>query len=257
MEKIKQLFEDSKTRILTGVVLLLLVAFVIYLDSTFLTWAILGAIYLLGFSEALNLLGVVKNKNKYIYISVAIWIVCGLFSSPLIVGLSFLIFVVAYMLQTQRINEKALISLIYPTLPMLMIYELYAYFGMTYLLWLIIIVAVTDTGAYVIGKMVGKTSFSVFSPNKTWEGVAGGVFIGTILGSMVGIVLYDCLTSFIVSLFVSVASIYGDLFESYLKRKAGVKDSGTLMPGHGGILDRLDGYLFGVVAMMLLLEGLV
>jgi phosphatidate cytidylyltransferase len=69
----------------------------------------------------------------------------------------------------------------------------------------------------------------------------------------VGIYNYSFLLSLVVALLVSTSSIFGDLFESYLKRNANIKDSGNILPGHGGVLDRLDGYLFGAVVMVLLL----
>ena len=67
----------------------------------------------------------------------------------------------------------------------------------------------------------------------------------------------DLGVAFLISFGVAVSSIFGDLYESSLKRAAGVKDSGNLLPGHGGVLDRIDGYLFGGIVMLVLLRGLV
>jgi len=116
-----------------------------------------------------------------------------------------------------------------------------------------VIVASCDTGAYYIGRAIGKNKFSKISPNKTIEGVIGGITIATLLGTIVGTYNYSFLLSLVVALLVSTSSIFGDLFESYLKRNANIKDSGNILPGHGGVLDRLDGYLFGAVVMVLLL----
>jgi phosphatidate cytidylyltransferase len=60
----------------------------------------------------------------------------------------------------------------------------------------------------------------------------------------------------LISMLTAMAAVFGDLFESYLKRQAGVKDSGNILPGHGGILDRIDGYLFGAIVMLIFLRGL-
>ena len=93
--------------------------------------------------------------------------------------------------------------------------------------------------------------------NKTLEGVAGGVVAAVLLGGMVGTHFVSLQTALLISMLVSLASIFGDLYESYLKRQAGVKDSGALFPGHGGMLDRVDGYLFGGVILLILLRGIV
>ena len=99
--------------------------------------------------------------------------------------------------------------------------------------------------------------FSETSPNKTLEGVVGGIVIATLGGLAVGIGVVDTAVAVAVSFATAVSAVYGDLYESYLKRKAGVKDSGSVLPGHGGVLDRIDGYLFGAVVMVILLRGLV
>ena len=134
--------------------------------------------------------------------------------------------------------------------------RLYREYGIEWLYWLLTIVAMSDIGAYIIGKSIGKRKFSATSPNKTLEGVIGGVFFATIFGSYLAynLDLLSIWIAIIISFIASIASIFGDLFESYLKREAGVKDSGTLLPGHGGVLDRVDGYLFSSVIMFISLR---
>ncbi len=103
-----------------------------------------------------------------------------------------------------------------------------------------------------------KPKFSPTSPNKTIEGVVGGIILATIAGTLYAFSM-DLDTFFmatLISSLTSIASIFGDLFESYLKREVGVKDSGTLLPGHGGVLDRVDGYLFGAIIMLIVLRAL-
>ena len=157
-------------------------------------------------------------------------------------------------------NEKSwsgFLPFLYPTAGMLFTLSMYKEYGMIALLWLLVAVAATDTGAYFVGKSIGKTPFSPTSPKKTMEGLVGGVIVATIGASFVGVMIVDIEKAVIISFAVSIASIFGDLFESSLKRQAGVKDSGTILPGHGGVLDRIDGYLFGSVVMLVLLRGLV
>jgi phosphatidate cytidylyltransferase len=104
-----------------------------------------------------------------------------------------------------------------------------------------------DIGAYVMGRMVGKTPLSDISPKKTWEGAFFGT-LGSILVAIVGAKAmgwgFFGVTGMLFGLMIGVVSLLGDLTESLMKRDAGVKDSGDLIPGHGGILDRTDSYLF-------------
>jgi phosphatidate cytidylyltransferase len=104
---------------------------------------------------------------------------------------------------------------------------------------------INDTMAYITGSLFGRTPLSSISPNKTWEGTIGGVILSVMVVSYGGNGLFDLpLRPLIfISLIASVIGTLGDLLESKLKRMAGVKDSGQMMPGHGGFLDRFDSLL--------------
>lgn len=111
---------------------------------------------------------------------------------------------------------------------------------------LILMIWTNDTMAYLVGSFIGKTPFSKISPKKTWEGTAGGAIL-TIAGAGVfGYYTehYNMWVWMALALCAAVAGTIGDLFESKLKRMANVKDSGAMMPGHGGALDRFDSLLF-------------
>jgi len=245
----------DKERIVTGVLLLGGVYLIGVIDSFFLTWLFLGAVYMLAFYEATKLFDV-KNNALYFY-ALLLWIIASIYPYGddlfVIAGVVFAS-VVAY---TQRLEWKNFLPFLYPTAGMLFTLSLYKEYGIISLLWLLVVVAAADIGAYVVGKSIGKTPFCVTSPKKTLEGVIGGIVFATIGGAFVGVMIIDIEKAVIVSLFVAIASVFGDLFESYLKRKAGVKDSGAILPGHGGVLDRIDGYLFGSVVMLVILRGIV
>lgn len=116
------------------------------------------------------------------------------------------------------------------------------------LLILFILVFSFDTGSYVVGNLIGKHPiWQSISPKKTWEGVLGG-FIFACLGFV--FIIWEqgyntpCWLVIPFTLVICLLSLAGDLFESWLKRRARLKDSGTILPGHGGFLDRFDGILF-------------
>jgi phosphatidate cytidylyltransferase len=130
--------------------------------------------------------------------------------------------------------------------------------GLGLLLWLLFVVWTTDTAAYAVGRRVGGPRLApVISPGKTWSGLGGGV-IGASLAS--AITLWALGSERLVhaaglgAVFAVLAQL-GDLAESALKRRAGVKDSGSLIPGHGGVLDRVDGLLLTAPALALLLAS--
>lgn len=107
---------------------------------------------------------------------------------------------------------------------------------------------INDTMAYITGSLIGKTPFSKISPKKTVEGTLGGIVLSIITISLIA--YYSELLHFSDAIFISgiaaVAGTFGDLLESKIKRLAGVKDSGSVMPGHGGFLDRFDSLLLAV-----------
>lgn len=131
--------------------------------------------------------------------------------------------------------------------------------GLGMLMYLLLTVWSTDSGAYLVGRKIGKTKLAPqISPNKTWEGSIGGTIVAVIVGiifSVTGLIHYGILATILMTLFLSIAGQLGDLVESSLKRYYGVKDSGRILPGHGGILDRFDSLL--LVLPMAYLLGLL
>lgn len=128
------------------------------------------------------------------------------------------------------------------------------------LLFTLIIIWANDAGAYFVGKAIGKRKFSpIISPNKTWEGFLGGMVVAIVVSMVVQVILVisfkthlngyhlnygDTLLNVVfTATLISIFATIGDLFQSMLKRMAGVKDSGNIMPGHGGVFDRIDSWL--------------
>jgi phosphatidate cytidylyltransferase len=104
---------------------------------------------------------------------------------------------------------------------------------------------INDTMAYLVGSFIGKNPLSKWSPKKTWQGTIGGIVFSVGLINLFAVLQWNfSFNMMIISLAVAIAGTIGDLYESRLKRLAGVKDSGNIMPGHGGFLDRFDSILF-------------
>ncbi len=121
---------------------------------------------------------------------------------------------------------------------------------------------INDTMAYLAGSLIGKTPLSAVSPKKTWEGTLGGILLSMAIIGGLGYGLpianrYDLVEWILISAAAAVFGTIGDLLESKWKRMAGVKDSGRIMPGHGGFLDRFDSLLLATPAVWLLIHWLI
>lgn len=255
MNKIKEFIFKEKERFITAIVLIAGFLFIATINSFFIFWLALGALYLIAFYESLKLFKIQTN-SLYIYAAM-IWLLAFFMPTSLSLLFVVLIILATVLAYNQTMGLNNFFPFIYPTAGFLFILDLYKTHSISVIIWLLVIVATTDIGAYIIGKSIGKTKFSPTSPNKTLEGVGGGVLSAAVVGGIFGIAITNFFWSFVVALLVSIAAVFGDLFESYLKRQADVKDSGSLFPGHGGILDRLDGYLFASVIMFVLLYGVI
>ena len=114
--------------------------------------------------------------------------------------------------------------------------------GLAWTFWAMALVWATDIGAYFAGRAIGGAKlWPAISPNKTWAGLAGGVLAASLFGAAMHMAAGLPLRMTLATPVLAVLAQGGDLYESWLKRRAGVKDSGTLLPGHGGVMDRLDG----------------
>jgi len=133
--------------------------------------------------------------------------------------------------------------------------------GSWLILFVLLLVWAADTGAYAVGKLFGKHKLAPsVSPGKTWEGFFGGlglaIGVALLASSILNIQSRNTLLFLVCCVLVVIASVLGDLFESLTKREAGMKDSGTIFPGHGGMLDRIDSLiaaapLFALAALLL------
>ncbi|PII38788.1 phosphatidate cytidylyltransferase [Sinorhizobium meliloti CCBAU 01290] len=132
------------------------------------------------------------------------------------------------------------------------------YLGLMAMLFVFAVVWATDIFAYFTGRAIGGPKLApAISPGKTWSGAIGGATFGVLAGVAVFMAHFSLegLRIPVIALVLSVASQIGDLFESFVKRRFGVKDSSRLIPGHGGVMDRVDGLIFACIAALALVLG--
>ena len=157
-------------------------------------------------------------------------------------------------------------GLVYISISLALIFQLKKIMSNTFIgdwgfsipLILIATIWTNDTTAYLVGSMIGKKPLSSISPNKTWEGTIAGIFISVLFVSKIMGMYLPIQEKYIlmISVTAAIAGTFGDLLESKLKRLANVKDSGRMMPGHGGFLDRFDSIILASPFVWLILQFL-
>ncbi len=172
-----------------------------------------------------------------------------LFFSPFLLGFLILIFSTISRKPAQGLLSFFSISIVYLLIPFIFLIGIQNIVFNSSVSWLLVLLAaiwINDSMAYITGSLIGKHKLiERISPGKTWEGFLGGLIftIATLLIINQIFFDFDAISLAIIALVIVMSGTIGDLLESKLKREAGVKDSGNIMPGHGGILDRIDSLL--------------
>jgi phosphatidate cytidylyltransferase len=261
--------KDLRRRVLTAVPLVAAVLLLLLFAPSWAFAVVLAAALAVGALEWAPLAGCARRSSAWLYAAVVLALVAAAwrfaFESELVgravLGAGLAWWTLATLWLAQRWNQPAAAKLaagLFTLLPAW--YAVVALHmqarGPWLVLLLLCIVWAADVGAFFAGHRFGRTRLAPeISPGKTWEGVLGGVLLAvSVAGLGAALLRLDPPRFLALALAVVGVSIVGDLVESLLKRQAGVKDSGSLLPGHGGVLDRLDS-LFAAAPVFL--AGLV
>lgn len=167
----------------------------------------------------------------------------GLAAGPGFLALG-LVFAAAFFLGAVTRKPQLALGALYVGLPVLglLVLRAHAVHGFLFTFWAMALVWASDTGAYFAGRAIGGPKLApAISPNKTWAGFFGGLAASGVFAALLVVGFGLPFVLALCTPVLAALSQLGDLYESHLKRRAGVKDSGNLLPGHGGVLDRLDG----------------
>lgn len=254
------------TRTITGLIFIIIVIGSICW-SIYSFMLVFLVVSLLGINEfyKLSSLNQIKPQVFYgLFLGAYVFTSISLFAHDIIgfefVLLNLLLFLITFIIELYRKTEHpfaniahTLLGALYIALPLSLLNFLYSPFQIRgefnthLLLGFFIIIWTTDTVAYLAGSAFGRHKlFERISPGKTWEGSAGAFVSGILTAFVLSLIFKDLVFYqwMIISMIIVITGTFGDLVESLLKRSVNVKDSGTIMPGHGGILDRFDGVFF-------------
>lgn len=237
---------ELRTRTVVGIALVLVASIALYFGG-FPFWLLLVVAGVLMQGEWGDLVGASPDHRRLAMfaVSVPLALLC-----PLAAGISWVAFTAMvtafFFVALVARSVRLALGVIYICVPIMALIflrqQMPAGFGLLLAFWTLSLVWATDIGAYFAGRAIGGPKLAPrISPSKTWAGLAGGVLAALVLGFILyrfaGLPIQLAAASGL----LAVAAQLGDLLESHMKRRAGVKDSGTLLPGHGGVMDRLDG----------------
>jgi len=256
---------NMMTRALSGVVYMALIVGAVLggRDCFFILVALFTALSMSEMQSLLSRRAKMSGIVRFCDIAMALCILSGVYGIYAgIVSLAVFIVVIAVYLPVRIVfavadrTESPAMSTLYSFLtmfylawPLLLLFCAYCTSGRQVVMATFVFLWLNDTGAYLSGRAFGRTKLCErLSPKKTWEGFWGGFCLTLIAGIICGWLIADgSVRSYVIwgiyAALVSVAGTFGDLFESLVKRTIGVKDSGNIIPGHGGILDRIDSLL--------------
>ena len=242
--------EELKKRWITAITSLTVVAVALFVKVSTIFYIVVLIITGLSIWECCRLLDLDSSYTAVNLISSILFISAVLFLSPPgMIAAAFipLAFMGIKVYTETEANLVGVFPFYYITFPFSWALYLKLKGKILFLIAIAIAVWAGDAGAYFIGKKWGNKKLHPISPKKTVEGALGGLIVGGLLSSLFMIFIgWSVLKALICGLTLNLAGQIGDLFESYLKRKAQVKDSGHIFPGHGGALDRVDSLIFAL-----------
>lgn len=261
-------------RTITGIFIIVFTLGGIWLHP--ITFAVVGFVImvasLIEFYNLISVTGLITDKIAGVAIGIVVYLLSLAVAANLVNRMFFFIIIPVIILffifelyNTRRESfaklANTMLGVIYISLPFaLMPFSAYGHSGTFSPLLLVgffILLWTYDSAAYLVGTSIGRRRlFERISPKKSWEGAVGGIIITMVVGWLLSgwLLLFTSIEWVVLAALISVFATFGDLFESLLKREAGVKDSGSLIPGHGGFLDRFDGFFFAFPVTFLFLQ---
>ncbi len=255
-------------RWLTALILAPLVLWIILKGTTLLVAALVSVVAIFAIREYLRIIcgndeGPVSQSIKIISYSISMMLVMGaclgslqimilILALNLMMLCMFVLFRFATTPDVFDLISKQVLGVVYIPVSLALLVFVHAIEGGKFwIIWLLIVSFANDTGAFYTGTFFGKTKLAPnISPNKTVEGSVGGVATSVLFGFVFCLIFFSDLSLALLTipcaLIMAVAGQVGDLFESAMKRATQVKDSGRILPGHGGMLDRIDGVLLAI-----------